>query len=70
MVDEICSDLEKRIKKGFATYLRDAILGPADQSSQEGNVSMAPIGLSVAADLGKLAPKLATSDSSFGSKQL
>lgn len=43
-------------------------MGPSDQPSQEGNVSMAPIGLSVAADLGKLAPKLATSDSSFGGK--
>eukprot|EP00434_Breviolum_minutum_P019749 symbB.v1.2.017425.t1/scaffold1359.1/size123592/10 len=34
-------------------------------TAKEGNVSMAPIGLSVAADLGKLAPKLATSDSSL-----
>ena len=34
--------------------------------AQEGNVSMQPIGLTLAADLGKLAPKVATSDSSLG----
>lgn len=37
----------------------------AKATAQEGNVSMQPVGLTLAADLGKLAPKVATSDSSL-----